>query len=146
MHVLPFKLILIFPLPCYLNYLPNLLLNYLHNKDNCELVNQNTHCCADTTFTAWRICDASVLLAKIITFDIRNAPWGHEKYRWVPNKITGPIFKDDSRVSTHNMGCVQEGGEISDDVAIGWQTRQWLRREGKSQIYLIFFKLLFFKH
>lgn len=71
---------------------------------------------------------------------------GHKKYRWVPNKITGPIFKDDSRVSAHNMGCVQEGGEISDDVAIGWQTHQWLRREGKSQIYLFLKKILVFKH
>jgi len=64
-HILPLRPILIFPLSHYVNHLPNLLFNYLHNKDNCELVNQNSCRCADPTYAAKGICAASILSALI---------------------------------------------------------------------------------
>lgn len=64
-HILPLRPILIFPLSHYVNHLPNLLFNYLHNKDNCELVNQNSCRCADPTYVAKGTCTASIFSALI---------------------------------------------------------------------------------
>lgn len=52
-------------------------------------------------------------------------PW---KILLNPKWNDGPHFKDDSHLSTHNMGCTEEG-EILGAIAVGWQICQWLCRE-----------------